>query len=62
MTKVCDSGVRPSSLAIETLSDRSYAVGSSLAHKWAGYVYKGHLRGLNEPAGYPLGGGLCSRS
>jgi len=25
-------------------------------------VYEGHLRGLPEPAGYPLGAGLRSRS
>ena len=27
----------------------TYAVGSCLAHEWAGYVYEGHLRGLHEP-------------
>jgi len=35
---------------------------SCLAHEWAGYVYEGHRRGLNQPAGYPLGAGLRSRS
>jgi len=33
-----------------------------LAHKWAGYWHEGHLGGLNQPAGYPLGAGLCTRS
>jgi len=34
-------------------------VGTCLAHEWAGYEHKGHRRGLPEPAGYPLGAGLC---
>jgi hypothetical protein len=30
------------------------------ARKRAGYVDEGRLRGLNQPAGYPLGAGLVS--
>jgi 4-amino-4-deoxy-L-arabinose transferase-like glycosyltransferase len=34
----------------ESTKDTKDTKAGSLAHEWAGYVYEGHLHGLNEPA------------